>query len=118
MSTRTRLSDEQKAAVVRGARNGVTYKNLAMEFGCNSQTIFRIVKAAKSQFICPKCGAAILLGAHFCHMCGAELLTPAEKAVRLIDDVKAYFVYVPADRRDAFMKKLNDAVKLIREGAS
>lgn len=116
--SRTYLTDEQKAAVVRGHRNGVTYENLATEFGCSTQTIGRIVKAAKSQIICPKCGAAVLPNAHFCHMCGAELLTPAEKAVRLIDDVKAYFVYVPADRRDAFMKKLNDAVNLIREGAS
>lgn len=118
MSTRTRLTDEQKAAVVRGARNSVTYENLAMEFGCSPQTIFRIIKAAKSQSICPKCGVAVLPGAHFCHMCGAELLIPAEKAIRLIDDVKAYFVYVPSDRRDAFMKKCCDAVKLIREGAS
>ncbi len=118
MSTRTRLTDEQKAAVVRGHRNGVTYENLATEFGCSTQTIYRIVKAEESRIICLKCGAAGLPNAHFCHMCGTELLTPVEKAVRLIDDVKAYFVYVPADRRDAFMKKLNDAVKLIRAGAS
>lgn len=116
--SRIHLTDELKAAVVQRYRSGATYENIAKEFGCSPQTIYRVVKAAKSQSICPKCGAAVLPNAHFCHLCGAELLTPAEKAIRLIDDVKAYFVYVPADRRDAFMKKLNEAVKLIREGAS
>ncbi len=42
----TRLSDEQKAAMVERYREGALASELAADFGCSAATVMRVVKAA------------------------------------------------------------------------
>ena len=121
------LTIEQRREICsRYLKCGLTYADIAKEFGVATNTVWRICSAGSATRKlegnlkkCPHCSAKLPAANNmaFCCYCGADISTPAQKAVksltRMLNDISVFY---PAERRDFAVKTINDTIEILKGG--
>lgn len=121
------LTIEQRREICNKYTKGnLTYADIAKEFGVARNTVWRICNAGSATRKleanlrkCPHCGAKLPAANNmvFCCYCGADISTPAQKAIKslhkMLNDITLFY---PAERRDFAVKTINDTIDILKGG--
>ena len=127
MNKKRKITNEQKNEMRDLYDSGdFDMKMLAEKYGVSRTAVWNYLhdhpkrdKPAAKVRKCPHCGVRLpeANGMMFCCYCGADISTPAQKAVksltRMLNDITLFY---PAERRDFAVKTINDTIEILKGG--